>query len=937
MPGTTFDLYEKAAKLGKVQSDLAKPLDRFGHEVQFAVGLARATPEKTDAWMALIAKAAAMLERVADSQGAIAAAAAVPEAEAILAPIGEAAKAYTIHCCGHGHIDMNWMWGWPETVSVCHDTFRTVDKLMDEYPEFRYSQSQVSIYEAMRVYHPEILERIKARVAEGRWEVTASQWVEGDKNLASGETLARHLLYTRRWLKEHLGLEPDDAKIDWECDTFGHAWTVPGILNRGGVRRYYFHRAGCKKRLFWWEGKDGSRVLAYDDYPVGYNCQIAPYMAEQLLRFSAETGLKDMMWVYGVGDHGGGPTRQHLDAAADMRTWPVWPKVVLSTTDAYYTLIEGQADKLPVVKDELNFVFRGCYTAQSAIKRDNHLCQTNLVEAELWAAIASGVAGVPYPAESFRSAWENAMFIQFHDILPGSGVRETREHCSGLTQEALARTQAAKTAALHALARKVDTKALAPAGPGPDLGAGPGLGSAQGGVSAASSGSGPGGVFVVFNGVPRSRSEVVRARIWDHAIPDDAIAIRDGSGGATRAQVLGKGHYWGHDWTEIAFAAESVPSVGYRAYGVGASAEAQPSAGVSATYTRAELTGELEGPVALENAFLRAVVSPGSGAISSLIDKRTGRELVPAGRQLGVLVHQVEAPHGMTSWCTGQISEERELLEGASLQVTAHGPYVASVTSRRTYRGCALTWTVSLCAGSPRLDFHLEYDWRDFGGPEIGAPVLKVGFPLAVSGEKARFEIPFGYIERPLNGAEVPGLRWADLSGNGGAALLTRGKHGFTVTPDEMRVTILRASYDPDPLPEVGRSEAALALVVHDGAMTATEITEEAQAFATPLIPVSTDAHDGDLPLAAGFIEVEGALLSSLKRAEDSDALLARLYEVEGAETKASVRLANGLTASGDPAELDLLERPVAECMAEPIDGGAAVRVPAFGVATVKV
>jgi alpha-mannosidase len=164
---------------------------------------------------------------------------------------------------------MNWMWPWPETVAVTNDTFTTVLKLMDEFPDFRFTQSQASVYALTKKYNPELFEQIRKRVAERRWEVAAVHWVEGDKNLASGEALAHHLLYTRQFVKEHFGLEPEDSAIDWEPDTFGHAETMPAIVARAGVRHYYMCRGGSfeKPPVFQWEAPDGSRVLVNYETP----------------------------------------------------------------------------------------------------------------------------------------------------------------------------------------------------------------------------------------------------------------------------------------------------------------------------------------------------------------------------------------------------------------------------------------------------------------------------------------------------------------------------------------------------------------------------------------------------------------------------------------------------------------------------------------------
>ncbi|MBD3177084.1 MAG: alpha-mannosidase, partial [Armatimonadia bacterium] len=430
MSGQVFDLNGRLEQLGAARAQLQEPADRLVAELRFATGLARQTEGKTEEWLGLIGTAMDKLEEALNSGRALELGKVVAEAEELLAPIGQEAKTYTIHCCGHGHIDMNWMWSWPETVSVTLDTFETMDRLMDEFPEFHYSQSQISVYKLTQQHHPELWERVKQRVKEGRWEVTAAHWVEGDKNLASGEILCRHLLYSRRWLQENLDMPYEDTKLDWEPDTFGHAWTLPGILNRAGVTRYYHHRAGEGHRLYWWEGKDGSRVLAYDDYPVGYNCDIAPYMGDHLLRFTQETGLRHMMWVFGVGDHGGGPTRNMLRVAQKMKEWPIWPVVKLGTTNDFYEIAEREAPKLdlPVVQKELNFVFRGCYTAETQIKLANRLMENQLVEAEACAVLGGALTGMPYPFQGLFESWERAMFIQFHDILPGSGVRETRQH-----------------------------------------------------------------------------------------------------------------------------------------------------------------------------------------------------------------------------------------------------------------------------------------------------------------------------------------------------------------------------------------------------------------------------------------------------------------------------------------------------------------------------
>jgi alpha-mannosidase len=280
-------------------------LRRAANQIEFARAFAAALPEaETRGWGERIDQAEGILEAFQPNAGLWGLTAAVQEAESVLEPVGRAAKQYRIHCVGHGHIDMNWMWSWPETVSVTHDTFASVLSLMEQYPDLTFSQSQASVYALIERYHPEMFAAIQQRVKEGRWEITAAHWVEGDKNIASGESICRHLLYTRRYMQEKFGLSPEDLPVDWEPDTFGHAVSVPTILAQGAVKYYYSCRQGGgfdhlriggeRPRLFWWQAPDGSRVLVNRE-STWYNSyvNIGDNIALPLVGFVQETGLHD--------------------------------------------------------------------------------------------------------------------------------------------------------------------------------------------------------------------------------------------------------------------------------------------------------------------------------------------------------------------------------------------------------------------------------------------------------------------------------------------------------------------------------------------------------------------------------------------------------------------------------------------------------------------
>jgi len=726
--------------------------------------------------------------------------------------------------------------------------------------------------------------------------------------------------------------------MDWECDTFGHAHTLPSILSRGGVRRYYFHRCGAGHRLFWWQSPDGSRVMGFDDGGIGYNGAIAPFMARYAVEFERQTGLKDMMYVYGVGDHGGGPTRQAIQAALDMNTWPIWPKIHLGTTDDFFAVAEAKAKDLPVVNAELQYTFRGCYTSQSNIKFANRMSENALEEAEAVALVARGVVNFPYPADSLHEAWRHAMFNQFHDILPGSGVHATYEYAQGLFQEVVTRTGIVRTRGLRALAGAVNTASLAEAtaNTGPGLGGGVGEGAWWGGVSTLGAGAAEREPFLVFNPNPWARTEVIEAKVWNRDLPHNQIVVRDDAGDATPGQVVGHGHYWGHNFITIVFPAREVPGLGYRTYTIGRSAELPQAKGAWA---------DREGR--LENEFFAVQVEQTSGAIISLVDKRTGYEFVPPGRRIGLLQFVTEAPHGMTAWEIGQILECRDLTDGATIRAAAMGPHRASIAASRAHRDSKFTLTISLAAGVPRVDFTLQADWREWGSPEKGVPMLRVSMPLMVEDGQARFEVPCGHVERAADGGEVPALKWADLSGTAlggsekvGACLLNDSKYGCAVSRDEINLTLIRGTYDPDPLPELGSHTIRFALVPHGGDFKASEATRMGYEFNHPFTVAATDLHEGPLAASHGFatLETPNVMLSGLKKAEDSEALIVRLYEMEGRKTEARVRLDAALAKPGSPAvETDLLEQPLEKSTARMEGDTVVVTIPAHGIATVQV
>ncbi|MCE5200567.1 glycosyl hydrolase-related protein, partial [bacterium] len=778
-----------------------------------------------------------------------------------------------------------------------------------------------------------------------------------DKNIVSGESLCRHLLYTRKYVKEKFGLEPEDIKIDWSPDTFGHAYTIPSILKHGGVNRYYFHRTGPGKWLTKWRSADGSEVYAYKDKDkYAYNGPIDPMdMGAVISDYVKETGLKDFMYVYGVGDHGGGPTRKDLRKAMEIKDWPIFPTVKMSTTNAFFDAVEAANPDLPVTDSDMNFIFEGCYTAQSNIKRANRVSEIILPEAETLSLIAGAVAGFPYPSDTLLKAWENTLFNHFHDILPGSGIHATYEYSQGLFQEIQATAGSIRTRALRGLTSKINTAAAANAKPttfgaglGDGLGAGVGDTTIPGGITGYNAGAASAEPFVIYNQKPWARSEMVYAKVWNKEVLADKVVVRDSNGNEFKGQVMGHAHYWGHNYTTVAFNAK-VPALGYNVYAIDNAVDPITAEGACIKTGMYDVYGNKipssVGSSILENEFLKVQVDWASGAICSMIDKETGVEYVPDGKLLGLIEGYQETPHGMTSWCIGQATECTPLIQGGDLHVTHNGPNRVAVRTTHKYRNSRVTVEIGLNAGSRMVDFDVRLHWVEIGTPETGVPMLKAAFPLnAKPGATATYEIPFGSQQRPQSAQEVPALKWADISGKteegkAGITLVNDSKYGHSCNENTLRLTLIRSSYDPDPLPEVADHTIKFAVVPHAGECDVIAATRLGEEFNSPVSVASATVQDGPLPAEKSFVEVltPEVMVSTVKKAEASDGLVIRMYNMTGNDTVAKVKISDLVKAGAAAKETDTLERPVSANTAKMDGDTLSVAVPGFSNTTVVI
>lgn len=871
----------------KVKVEHIDPM-KISPEIQLAEKLLTLETEQKKQWLPLIeqAKAALKIDKYVenDDDGFKES---LAEIGAILKPILKEVKSFTTHFIGHAHIDMNWLWVWNETVAVCHRDFETMTKLMQKYPFFTFSQSQVSIYKAVMKTRPDLFDRIREFVNKGQWEITAAMWVEGDENMAGGESLVRQFLLANRFLKYHFGIEP---KVCWQPDLFGHVWTMPQILTRCGVKYYYFMRCGKDNpQVFWWEGPDGSRVLAATT--PNYNGSIGHDTANYGFELFRKQGFKDYMHVYGVGDHGGGPTMRDIERGLEISQNPYLPSIKFNTVEKYFSTVAAKYDNIPVVNDELQFIFEGCYTTHADIKLRNRQAENLFPVLELFSVIALPYE-LPYPQFILNAGWERACFNQFHDILPGSAIHASYEEAIPITDGFINAGMAALQKSLATLADQIQTN---------DLKVEP---------------------IVVFNPSSWDRKDVATAQL--PIFVDEWVEILDHEGKIIPSQIIARTA----ESAKVIFIADEIPAMGYKTFGwrkVRTAPEYQTDLKISDDWL-------------IENHFYKISIDNKTGLISSLISTVNQKEFVAPGKSANLFQLLHEEPHDMSAWVIGKISETIDLVHPDRIEILERGPVRFMLQIAHHYRKSTFIQRMAVCSNLKRLDFSCTVDWQEIGSRQNGSKFLKVAFPLNVDSEaKATCELPFGTIEREANGHEYPTQKWLDLSDSkNGVSLVNDCKYGCDVNKNEMRLSLLRCSYEPDPIPDKGNHHFKYAMLPHEGDWKSANTLRAGFELNQPLLVVLTDQHSGTLPLEQSFIRpsADNIIITAFKKCEDDDSLILRFYETCGRAVEAKFQFSFRILRVN---ETDLLERNRDDSEIKILDNGFIVQVAPYEIRTFRV
>lgn len=842
--------------------DLAFEISSIGEELMYIAPLESAKELLPAAFDTVqrIFEQQSNLEEIAQS---------IREVRRTLAPVAEETKKKTVHLIGHAHIDMNWFWSMEETRQVVARDFDTMTKLLEEYPEFKFSQSQCAVYEIAQQDCPEVFERVQKFNKEGHWDCTASTWVEGDMNMADGESVNRHMLYSKKYLAEN-GLQ--EPRIMWCPDTFGHSANTPQMLLEGGVPYYYHMRCphGIDNDpaaavsymteahhipLYWWKGLDGSRVLTTS---MLYNAEVWPY---SILRLSAAMrdryGISRAMYVYGTGDHGGGPTKRDIEKIRKMNTYPTMPNLFFSTTGEFYDAVQKEdLSRLPEVEGELNFIYDGCYTTHADIKRDNRQCE-NLLDATERLCVLAALQGYSYPGERFEKFWHNTLFNQFHDIFDGSGIPDTYECSREMADEVLNGLKEIGDDALAFLGSHMQTDR--------DKGL----------------------PFLVFNPASFERSESVLLHLgkaFSHA------AAVDGQGNALECQVCNQG---------VLVRIPQMPAMGCAVVYL---KEAEENADTTFTLT------EDENYYYVESDFYQVELKKASGEITTLYDK-VNKHFVARRMDLGwrmqhgilntLQVHH-EVPGEMSGWLIHDVARIDRLIFGAESRILEDGALRKVIEFVHHFGDSVITQQVQIEKSSARIDFSTHVTWGEYGDFTRLAPMLRVVHTPNLDNHDAVYDIACGTVRRPLKDEEYPALKWVAADGSEyGFAVLNDCKHGYKVLGGKIELCLIRSGWTPDPKSDVGEHQFTYSILPYKGSYQDAGVVEQGYFLNRPVMSCELEETAGDLSCDSLLsTEAKGVVVTSVKKAEKEDAVIVRIVDVLGLGSEGELRLGFRATAA---------------------------------------
>ncbi len=749
---------------------------------------------------------------------------------------------FKLSVTGHAHLDAAWLWPWSETIRKSGRTSSTATRLLEKYPGYRFLFSQPALYEFIRNHYPELYERISKLIESGAWEPVGGTWVESDVNISGAEPLARQFLYGKRYFRQNFDVDPE---ITFLPDAFGFPAGLPGIANAADCPYFFTHKLSWNEEnefphhSFNWEGIDGSKVLAHFPPADTYNGMSLGNGMEEIVKsakdYSERERHDEAAYLIGWGDGGGGPNREMIEDVEKIGEMDPAPELEFRQLKQFFADLKEASTDFADWYGELYLErHRGTFTTQGEVKRQNRRLEFRLRETEFWSVLAAiKDENYDYPGEELETIWKAYLFNQFHDILPGSSIRdvyadtkrdygEISEDCERLLEEA--------------------KKTVLPIGEDASH------------------------VFV-SNSLPWKMDRVVETEVTGPA--GEVLTGKTRNGEEVPAQRA-------HDGKTL-LAAEDLPAMGGKSFAIESSAK------------------QIDNPIevskrGLENEKIALDLTP-RGEIKSIYDKEADREVVSGTANR--LVAYRDVPTEYQAWELEEDIYENgdELPHPERSTELESGPVRGILKQTRSFGDSEIVQRIKLYRDSRRIDFDTEVSWHE------EKVLLKALFPVDVRTRQANYEVQFGHFDRSTHENtswdeakfEVPHQKWVDVSEYGyGAALLNDGKYGVNVDKTVIGLSLLRAPKWPDPEADMGRHEFTYSFLPHSGDFQESGVIEAAY----DLNSTTETGEVNDFVRIPSLIKTDdrGTIVESVKLAEDSERrLVIRLYEAWGRKRKVDI------------------------------------------------
>ena len=784
---------------------------------------------------------------------------------------------YVATCVGHTHIDVAWWWTVAQTREKVGRSFSTVLKLMDQYPEYIFMSSQPQLYKFIKEDYPDIYEKIKEKVKEGVWEPEGAMWLEADCNVTSGESLIRQILQGKRFFKEEFNVENE---VLWLPDVFGYSAALPQILKKSNVNYFMTTKIAWNQfnkmpyDTFMWKGIDGTEILTHfittTDPNQDKKCHFTTYngilhpgsIKGAWDRYQQKEINDDVLVCYGYGDGGGGVSYEMLETGRRMaKGIPGMPKVKLGNSLDYFKKLEKKVEgnkRLPRWVGELYLEYhRGTYTSMARNKRDNRISEQLYESTEKVNSLAM-LLGKEYPAENINKNWENILLNQFHDILPGTSIKKVYDVTDEDYKRIIGSGKEMLADGINYIAENISLKNKS---------------------------------VVVFNTLGFDRDDIV-----EFEVPSDINmpAVLDGNE-EIECQLIDDG--------KAIFFAKGIPANGHKAFEI---IEATKSSSTNLTIEKNYI----------ENKFFDIKINE-EGNITSIIDKKSNREVLKEGQTANVLQAFEDKPMDYDNWDIDIYYDEKMWLvnDVQHIEVIERGNVRSTLEIKRKFQDSTIIQKVYIYNDIPRIDFDTNIDWKE------SQVLLKAAFPVDINSNEATYEIQYGNVKRPTHRNtswdearfEVCGHKWVDLSeGNYGVSLMNNSKYGHDILDGVMRLTLLKSGILPNTTSDQEVHNFIYSIYPHTGDYKDAGTVKMAYNLNVPLYSKVEEAHEGSLESKSSLVKVDkdNVIIEVIKKAEDSDELVIRMYECHNMRTNVTLEMISEIESVK---ECNLMETDISE------------------------